>query len=64
MIFTHDDVKQFLNSLTDDDLLALRSRFKEILSPLPANTYTVDDLATSKKQPTQRHRAHTNPGRI
>ena len=47
MIFTHDDVKQFLNSLTDDDLLALRSRFKEILSPPPANTYTVDDLATS-----------------
>ena len=47
MIFTHDDVKQFLNSLTDEDLLALRSRFKEILSPPLANTYTVDDLATS-----------------
>ena len=47
MIFTHDDVKQSLNSLTDDDLLALRSRFKGILSPPPANTYTVDDLATS-----------------
>ena len=44
---THDSLMELLHGLTDEDLLALRSRFKEILSPPPANTYTVDDLATS-----------------